>query len=108
MPEPTLTQVFGANATQTATTLTLSKADFPGLNPTATNTAESLVVAILLKNKAYLNATNQEANPDIQVTIEESDFQSFILRNNRSYRQRTLSVNLEQLDTVGAIDPDSY
>lgn len=108
MAEPTLLQVFGANASQTATTLTITKADLIGLTARVDNTAESLLAAINLKAKAYLNPTNQETNPDIQITIEESDFQSFVLRNSRSYRQRTLSINLEQLDTVGAIDPDSY
>lgn len=108
MPEPTLTQVFGINATQTATTLTIAKADLVGLTAAADNRVEALVVAILLKAKVYLNSTTQETNPDIQITIEESDYQNFILRNAKSYRRRTLSVNLDQLDTVGAIDPDSY
>ncbi|MGI2909591.1 hypothetical protein AABK37_41075, partial [Hassallia sp. VBCCA 56010] len=33
------------------------------------NTAESLLVALILKAASYLNETNQSTNNDIQVTI---------------------------------------
>lgn len=108
MAEPTLQQVFGANATQTATTLTITKADLTGLTAKLDNTAESLLAAINLKAKGYLNEVNQESNPDIQITIVESDYQNFVLRNNKSYRERTLSINLQQLDVTAGIDPDNY
>ena len=54
MPEPTLTQIFGAGAAQTATVLTIAKADLAavGLTASSTNTAESLFVALLLQAKA--------------------------------------------------------
>ncbi|MFK0729991.1 MAG: hypothetical protein ACFKPT_25105 [Gloeotrichia echinulata GP01] len=47
----TLQQFFGENASQTATTLTISKVDLTavGLTPTAANTAESLLTALILK-----------------------------------------------------------
>ncbi|WYL93424.1 MAG: hypothetical protein HEQ35_05715 [Gloeotrichia echinulata IR180] len=47
----TLQQFFGENASQTATTLTISKVDLTavGLTPTAVNTAESLLTALILK-----------------------------------------------------------
>lgn len=45
----TLQQLFGANADQTATALTITKADLPGLTPAADNRAEQLLVAILLQ-----------------------------------------------------------
>ena len=46
----TLQQLFGENASQTATTLTISKVDLAtvGLTPAASNSAESLLVAIIL------------------------------------------------------------
>ena len=42
MPEPTLTQVFGANATQSAANITIAKSDLAtvGLTASANNTAE--------------------------------------------------------------------
>ncbi|MDZ8108984.1 MAG: hypothetical protein RM338_25630 [Nostoc sp. DedQUE12a] len=47
----TLTELFGASATQTATELVIKKADLVavGLTPSANNTAEQLLVAILLQ-----------------------------------------------------------
>lgn len=109
MAEPTLTQVFGAGATQTATTLTLAKADFAsvGLVADAANRAEQLFVALLLKVATYLNETNQSTNNDIQVTITPS-FAQLVTRNNTQYRQQTYSVNLQRVDTAAAIDPDNY
>lgn len=111
MPEPTLTQVFGTNATQTSTTLTISKTDLAstGLTASANNTAESLVVAILLQASNYLNSTNQTStNTDIQVTIEDSGYPSITTRNNANYRQITYNVNLQKPDTGSTIDPDDY
>jgi hypothetical protein len=45
-----LQEIFGGNASQTVTTLTISKVDLTavGLTPTADNTAESLLAAIIL------------------------------------------------------------
>ncbi|MBH8575459.1 hypothetical protein I8752_21090 [Nostocaceae cyanobacterium CENA369] len=45
----TLTQIFGAGATQDSQYLVIPKSDLPGLTPSSNNTAESLVVALLLK-----------------------------------------------------------
>jgi hypothetical protein len=45
----TLTQLFGANATQDNQSLVIRKSDLPGLTPSSNNTAESLLVAILLQ-----------------------------------------------------------
>ncbi|AFY34877.1 hypothetical protein [Calothrix sp. PCC 7507] len=42
-------QLFGEGATQTLTTLTITKSSLPKLNPTSNNSAESLLVGILLK-----------------------------------------------------------
>ena len=111
MAEPTLQQVFGANATQTATALTIAKADLTGLTASATNTAESLFVAILLKAKAYLTQANYETNIDQSITITTPDFaaQSLVTRqDNQQYRQFTETVNLHKLDNSNQIDPDDY
>lgn len=112
MAEPTLTDIFGAAATQSATTLTIAKADLAsvGLTASATNTAESLLVAILLRAKALLTTANSETNPDQSITIAEADFnfQTLVTRNNTTYRQATYTVNLQKLDAGANIDPDDY
>lgn len=109
MAEPTLQQVFGASAIQNATTLTISKADLSsvGLTASASNTGESLYVALLLLAANHLTEANQQNNVDQQITIAES-FQSLVSRNNQNYRQRTYSVNLQKIDTGTSIDPDDY
>lgn len=112
MAEPTLTSIFGAGATQTATTLSIAKADLAtlGLTASATNTAESLFVALLLQAKSVLTAASLETNPNQSVTVAEADFnfQTLVTRNNATYRQSTYTVNLQKLDTGANIDPDDY
>lgn len=107
MPKPTLTEVFGAGATQTATTVTILKADLPGLTPAANNTAESLVVAIALKTKANLTTTAREGDIDRRVAIE-SGFSQILTRNNTPYRQDSVTISFQKPDTASAIDPDDY
>ena len=109
MAEPTLTEVFGAAATQDATTLTITKADLTGLTASANNTAESLLVGILLKAQSFLTQTAFDADTDKSIYIENG-FSSFATRgvNNDAYRVDQLTVNLAKLDTSGTIDPDNY
>ncbi len=109
MAEPQLTDVFGPGATQTTTTFSIAKADLAavGLSASATNSAESLVVAILLLAQKYLNDDNQAINPDIQVTIAQS-FDSLVTRNNTTYRQRSYSIEMQKVDTSAAINPNDY
>lgn len=45
----TLQQLFGANAVQDSQSLTIHKSDLPRLTPLINNTAESLLVALLLQ-----------------------------------------------------------
>jgi hypothetical protein len=49
MQNLTLQQLFGTAALQDATTLVIHKSDLPGLTPNANNSAESLLIAILLQ-----------------------------------------------------------
>lgn len=109
MAEPTLQDVFGGSAAQDATTLTISKANLTtvGLTATATNTAESLFVAILLLAKSTLTADALNTNPDQSISIDDS-FESLVTRNSQTYRQKTYSINLQKLDTGSTIDPDDY
>ncbi|KPQ34612.1 MAG: hypothetical protein HLUCCA11_13950 [Phormidesmis priestleyi Ana] len=113
MAEPTLTEVFGAGAIQDATTLTITKADLVsvGLTASASNTAESLLAAIVLKARDFLTDTAFTSNPDQSITIL-SGFDSIVQRDNgggtfSTVRQAQLNVNLHQPDTF-VIDPDNF
>ena len=113
MAEPTLVEVFGDGASQTATTITIDKADLSavGLTPGAENTAESLLSAVLLLAKGILTQAAFDSNSDQSITIEPG-FDSIIQRDDGTgnfinYRQNQLTVNLHKLDSDG-IDPDDY
>ena len=109
MAEPTLTDVFGAGATQTATTISILKADLPGLTAAANNRADQLLSAILLKAQINLTKTSFDADTDRSIYID-TGYPAFTFRgvNNTSYRVDQLTVNLAKLDTSGTIDPDDY
>ncbi|ARV60628.1 hypothetical protein BZZ01_20240 [Nostocales cyanobacterium HT-58-2] len=109
MAEPTLQQVFGTNATQDANILTIKKSDLTGvgLTPAATNTAESLVVALVKLWEKTLTATNQESNPEQQITIEDG-FPSIVFRNNSNYRQYPKTIAFQKVDNSTDLDPDDY
>jgi hypothetical protein len=107
--KPTLIEVFGANATQTATDIIIKKADLVavGLTPSANNTAESLAMAILLKNKVNLSTTNRTSNPDQSVAIEEG-YAQIANRGTIQYYQSSFTVTAQKVNTTAAIDPDDY
>jgi hypothetical protein len=109
MAEPTLQQVFGANATQDSSYLTIYKSDLTGLVPSSDNTAESLLVALVLQAMTELNPTKQETNVDIQVTLEKSfGGDSIVTRNNQSYRQYSYDLKLQKLDTSTTVNPSDF
>jgi hypothetical protein len=108
MAEPTLQQVFGSNAVQDATTLTISKADLTGLTASANNTAESLLVALILKAETYLNDTNQANNIDQSVSITTATTPSFTNRNNVVYIRDSITVEIDKIAPTLTIDPDDY
>lgn len=107
MAEPTLQQVFGANATQDSTTLTIYKSDLTGLTASANNSAESLFAAVTLKAQVQLNDTNQANNPDQSISID-TGIGSITTRNNQNYREYSLTITLSKLDTQSAIDPNDF
>jgi hypothetical protein len=109
MAEPTLVALFGANAVQDADTLTLSKTDLAavGLTPSANNSAEALLTAIVKKAGMVLTPNNQDLNPDQSITIEDG-FPSIIQRNDTNYRQNQKTISFQKLDTQAEIDPDDY
>lgn len=109
MAEPTLQQLFGANATQDMNSLIIDKTDLVaiGLTASATNSAESLLAAIIAIAQQTLTTTNQEANPEQSVVVEDG-LESLINRNDQTYRQLTKSISFEKLDAQSVFDPDDY
>jgi hypothetical protein len=111
MAEPTITEVFGAGATQTASTITIQKAalEVTGLTPSASNTAESLLVAIVLQAQTALPQAGIDTNIDQSLFVEKG-FSSFIARgaNNDEWRVDQLVLNMAKPDSGSVIDPDDY
>lgn len=109
MAEPTLTQVFGAGATQDASTITIQKSALVavGLTATANNTAESLMVGILKIASGTLTQANYDANDD-QSLIVGTGFPSIVYRGTTAYRSNPIEVKLTKLDDGATIDPDDY
>jgi hypothetical protein len=107
--KPSLTEVFGASATQNATDIIIKKADLVavGLTPGASNTAESLLMAIVLQAKTPLSAANRTANPDQSVAIEES-YAQIANRGTSQYYQSSFTLTAQKLNNAPAIDPDDY
>lgn len=113
MAEPTITQIFGSGATQTGSSITILKSDLVavGLTATASNTAESLLTALILLAKATLTQANFEGNQDQSIVIAPG-FDSIIQRDDGSgtlvsLRQNQFNLNLHKPDT-NIIDPDDY
>ncbi|MEH2145295.1 hypothetical protein [Nostoc sp.] len=105
-----LTSVLGVNATQTSTTVTISKADLVnvGLTPSATNDGEAIFIAIVLLAKQFLTTANQTATPAIQTIINDAVQPSFVTRSGQVYRRDTINVALDKLAVSSTIDPDDY
>lgn len=109
MAEPTLADIFGVGATQDASTITIPKSSLPRLTPSANNTAESLLVGIVLKAQTVLTQTSFDANTDQSIYVS-SGFPSFTNRgaNSTQYRVDQLIINLAKIDASSTIDPDDY
>jgi hypothetical protein len=109
MATPTLTQVFGSNATQTATQLIISKNDLvvTGLSASATNSADSLLAAIIAFSQSALADANVTTNVGQTIGIADS-FQSITTISSTNYLVTSKTVNFYKPFTSGGFDPDDY
>ena len=107
MAEATLIEIFGAGATQTATSITILKASLPTLTPIATNTAESLLAGILLQAKTTLTTTRRDSDTSQGIAIE-SGYDSLAYRGATAYYQAALSITLQKINSSTVIDADDY
>ena len=108
MVKPTLTAVFGSGTTQDATTVTILKANLPGLTASESNTAESLLIGILVKAGETLNSDNRDENIDQVVSIEKASLPDYVSRGTDAYKRDTFTIQLDKVDINLAIDPDDY
>lgn len=109
MTVPSLTDVFGAGATQTATTITISKADLPGLTALATNNGQQIFSGILLRAGVKLTAANRTADPDVKITIDYGGQTIFPIAGSANLdRQDSYSVLLYKQVPRADVDPDDY
>lgn len=110
MSEPTLQEVFGANAAQTSTTITISKADLAstGLTASANNNAEALMVALVMKATGALSEvarTQDLVNRNVTVNYGGQDL---IEQAGGNYRRDAFSVLLYKTTTLATIIPNDY
>ncbi|MBK1987288.1 hypothetical protein A0J48_007020 [Sphaerospermopsis aphanizomenoides BCCUSP55] len=112
MAEPLLTDVFGDAASQTTSNLSVNKADFTTLTPSATNTAESMAVAILLRWEQSLTPEAQNSNPDQSLRVErgtEAVVSVFNADNTVSqFKEFPFTITLRQPYVAPTIDPNQF
>jgi hypothetical protein len=111
--EPTLQALYGANASQTSSQLTIAKGDLTGLTASSTNTAESLLVALLLKWESELTTANQASNSDQSITVVRgtptltTEFDA-TTGNSTQYKETPFTLTLRKPYVDSGIDPDDY
>lgn len=108
MAVPTLADVFGPAATQTATTITISKADLPTLTATATNSAQQLLAGILLKAGQYLTPEKHDADPDAKIEIAYTGQSVVPGTGGTNSRQDTYSLVFYKSVPAEQVDADDY
>ncbi|NET03083.1 MAG: hypothetical protein F6K61_21565 [Sphaerospermopsis sp. SIO1G1] len=107
MAERTLQEVFGGNAAQTSTTITLDKGDLGITDPSAT--ADKILAALAIKALANLDRTYFDADLSQTVFVEKG-FDQFLPRgqNNDNYVVRQININLAKLDADAVLSPEDY
>ncbi|MFM6647581.1 MAG: hypothetical protein ACKPJO_01065, partial [Dolichospermum sp.] len=104
-------EVFGTGATQTTTTITISKSALAtvGLTASSDNSAEAILAAILLIAKINLTEEKFGSNIDQSIVIDNG-FKSTTTRgnNNTQYLTDQLTVTLAKIDPLSPLDPNDY
>lgn len=110
MSEPTLTEVFGAGATQTATTITILKADLD-IIASSTNKAEGLLAAIFKKASENLTQTAFNGDADRSIYIDRS-FDSIGSRTiggtTTQLLQSAWNIIFAKVQATAGITPNDY
>lgn len=112
MAEKTLQEVFGAGATQTLTTITISKNDLANLVATSNNNADSLSVGLLNRLVSAYPATARQADKDVSLNANLSLIPSvegdFAAIPNVAYEVRNYQIGVYKLFPSGTPSPNDY
>lgn len=110
MPEPLLTDVFGANATQNGTTITIAKADLTstGFVAATSNTAESIVVAMLMRFANTLTETQRATDTVARNVTVTYAGQDTINQAGTQYRRDVWSAVAYKTSSIIAVTPGDY
>lgn len=110
MAEPTLQDIFGAGATQDATTIHILKADLP-ITPLAINRGEQILAGMLKKAATALTSTTFGTNTDQSISIAPG-YEQIVYRtvNNNpvAYLKAPLTIDFHKLQVTAGITPDDY
>jgi hypothetical protein len=108
--EPTLQDIFGAGATQDATTIHILKADLP-MTAAAVNGGERVFAAIAKKAATVLTTTTFGTNVDQSINAQPG-FDSVVYRtfNNvqAQYLNTQITFNFAKPQISAGITPDDY
>ena len=111
MAELTLQEIFGADAIQDSTTVTLFKSDFPDMTALTSNAGESILVALLNKLVIVLTATARNANPDQSVVVAMAPNPqvtgNFGVPPGNTFMTYSFTAQVFTPHTVAPPDPDS-
>jgi len=109
MAVTTLQQIFGASATQTATTVTITKADLAstGFTPSANNTADSILAAIVAFAETNIPDANVSSNTGQTIGIADG-YQSITVINSANYLISPKTINFYSSFTSGNFNPNNY
>lgn len=110
MAEPTLQDVFGTGATQNSTSITIQKSDLAaaGLTAAATNTAESILVAVLkLATDKLTEVARSQDLATRHVTVNYNG-QDLIDQGGSYYRRDAYSILLYKTTALQTINPNDY
>jgi hypothetical protein len=110
MAEPTLQEIFGAGATQDATTITILKANLP-MTSAAVNRGEQVFAAIVKKASTVLTTTAFATNANQSITIA-AGFDSLTYRTiatvQETLLQTQLTLNFAKAQSSLGVTPDDY
>jgi hypothetical protein len=110
MTQPTLQQVFGAGATQDATTITILKSQLP-MTAAAVNGGEQIFAAMFKKAETFLTPETFTTNTDQSISIVPS-FDSLTYRTiggqSATFLQTARTVNFAKEQANSGISPDDY
>jgi hypothetical protein len=110
MAEPTLTDIFGAGATQTPTTITLLKSDLP-MTAATVNRGEQVLAAIAKKASTVLTSATFDVDIDRSVAIQ-TGFDSLVYRTiatvTETLLQTQLVFNFTKPQITSGVTPDDY